>query len=164
MEPIQVEFTFNAAVFGKIQRYILWNFFNKGWLKWIVLAVVLIWILNQIISHSVLDVLIYVFVFGLFFGLWWLILSWVTKRNFTKNTVLQHPIRYVFSETDISLDTVTSKSVLQWPAFQQVTEAPEFFLLYQNKMAANPILKSGFHSEAEIARFRVLLQQKGLLK
>jgi hypothetical protein len=52
---------------------------------------------------------------------------------------------------------------LQWATFEKAMELPDFFLLQQNRVAVNPVLKSGFQSAADVERFRQLLRKKGLL-
>lgn len=161
MEPIQVEFTYTAEFFNKSQRQILWHYYTKGWLKWVFLLVAVCWIIKLVIDFNFwYTSLMLVFVVGL----WWLIFNWLSKRNFSKLATLQHPIRYVFREEDVTLNTQTSETVLQWAAFQYASEARDFFLLHQNRMAANPVMKSGFQSESEMERFRALLRRKGLMK
>ena len=164
MEPIPVEFTFTANIFGKTQRHILWNYFTKGWLKWILLALAIFWTVKLLVFNGVLSYLMSLAIAGVFLGLWWLIFSWLSRRNFSKFPALMHPIRYVFSEESVQLNTHTTQSVLQWSTFMSAGEAPEYFLLYQNRVAANPVLKSGFQSATDVERFRVLLRSKGLLK
>ena len=165
MQPIQVEFTFTPESFGKAQVYILFSYLKTGWVKWLILLGVSIWLggtfyFGRLSLLQIGKTLIWV---PLFLGLWWVIFRWLSRRNFSKFPMLQHPIRYTFGAENVSLTTQTSESLLQWGTFQKAEEARDFFLLYQNAFMASPLLKSGFQNETEQERFRQLLRSKGLL-
>ncbi|MDO8367434.1 MAG: YcxB family protein, partial [Saprospiraceae bacterium] len=134
MQPIQVEFTFTADSFGKAQIHIMFRYLKTGWVKWIILIGVALWLgitfyCGGLSLGQVANKLIWI---PLFLGLWWVIFRWLSRRNFSKYPMLQHPIRYVFSEENVQLTTNASESVVQWDSFQKAEEARDFFLLYQN--------------------------------
>lgn len=165
MQPIQVAFTFTPESFSKAQVYIMFQYLKSGRIKWIILFGVTLWLIStfyfgEVSMGSIANTLIWV---PLFLGLWWVIFRWLSKRNFSKHPILQHPIRYTFSTENIAVQTHSSESLAQWDTFQKATEARDFFLLYQSPFMANPLLKSGFQNEAEQERFRQLLREKGLL-
>jgi len=166
MQPIQVEFTFTPESFSKAQVYIMFQYLKTGRIKWIILFGVTLWLIStfyfgEVSLSRVSNILIWV---PLFLGLWWVIFRWLSRRNFSKHAILQHPIRYTFSEENVAVLTHSSESLAQWNTFQKATETRDFFLLYQNPFLANPILKSGFQQEADQEHFRQLLRAKGLLK
>mgnify|MGYP001579187268 CR=1 FL=1 len=166
MQPIQVEFTFTPESFGKAQVYIMFRYLKTGWIKWVLLLGVAVWLGSTFYfgGMSFLEIgktLIWV---PLFLGFWWVIFKWLSRRNFSKFPMLQHPIHYTFSVEKVDLITQSYESVLQWETFQKAEEARDFFLLYQNAFMASPLLKSGFESEIEQNRFRELLHSKNLLK
>lgn len=164
MEPIQVTFTFTPESFRKAQLFILLRFLSKGWIKWILIIGGALWLLGTYFlgGQDIFELLNTLIWIPVFVGFWWVIFRWLSRRNFTKLPMLQHPIRYIFEEQQVSLSTQTSQSVLQWETFQKVEEAREFFLLYQNAFLASPLLKSGFQNETELERFRTLLRSKQL--
>jgi len=166
MQPIQVEFTFSPESFGKAQVYILFSYLKTGWVKWVILLGIAVWLGSTFYFGGmgfgeIAKTLIWV---PLFLGLWWVIFKWLSRRNFSKFPMLQHPIRYSFSEEKVELITQSAESVLQWETFQKADEARDFFLLYQNAFMASPLLKSGFQNETEQERFREMLRSKHLLK
>ena len=166
MEPIQVEFTFTPESFGKAQMYIMLRFLKTGWLKWIALLGIVMWLglkgyAGRLNFMYLANTALLVFVFA---GVWWIVFRWLSRRNFSKFPNLQHPIQYLFKTADVQLNTHTTEGILQWETFQQAEEAKDFFLLYQNAFAASPILKSGFQNEIDLERFRDLLRSKNLLK
>lgn len=165
MQPIQVEFTFTPDSFSKAQVYIMFQYLKTGRIKWIILLAAILWLAStfyfgEVTFSRIASILIWV---PLFLGLWWVIFRWLSRRNFSKFAMLQHPIRYTFSAENIEVKTHSSEALVQWDTFQRAAEARDFFLLYQNPFMANPLLKSGFQSEAEQERFRQLLRAKALL-
>ncbi|MBP6811020.1 MAG: YcxB family protein [Saprospiraceae bacterium] len=166
MEPIQVEFTFTPDSFGKAQVYIMFRYLKTGWIKWVILLGVAVWLgstfyFGGLSFFEIGKTLIWV---PLFLALWWVIFRWLSRRNFSKYPMLQHPIRYTFQEENVTLSTHSSESVLLWDTFQKAEETRDFFLLYQNAFMASPLLKTGFQNEPEMERFRQLLHSKHLLK
>jgi hypothetical protein len=166
MEPIQVEFTFTPETFSKVQVHIMYRYFKTGWLKWILLLAAIVWVGMKAYSETfnftdLASTLIWV---PLFLGFWWVTFKWLSRRNFAKFPMLQHPIQYKFSEENVTMHTHTAESVLQWDVFQKAEEARDFFLLYQNTFMASPLMKPGFQNETEQERFRQLLRSKHLLK
>ncbi len=166
MEPIQVAFTFTPESFGKAQMHIMLRFLKTGWIKWIVLFGVIVWLgtkyyFGRLNGLYIANTLLWVFVFV---AIWWVVFRWLSRRNFSKFPNLQYPIQYIFGEENIQLTTHTTEGIMQWETFQQAEEAKDFFLLYQNSFAASPILKSGFENEIELERFRALLFSKNLLR
>ena len=165
MEPIQVEFTFSPESFGKAQLYIMIRYLKTGWVKWSILLAVVLWLgitfyFGGMSLSQVVNTLIWV---PLFLGIWWVLFRWLSRRNFSKYPMLQHSIRYSFSNENVSLTTHLSEAVTQWSAIQKAQEARDFFLLFQSTFMATPLLKSGFQNETELERFRELLRSKGLL-
>jgi len=166
MEPIKVEFTFTSESFSKAQLYIMVRYLKTGWIKWIVLFIVAVWLgttfyFGGVGVGKIVNTLIWV---PLFLGIWWVIFRWLSRRNFAKYPILQHPIRYTFTEENIGLTTHVTEAVTQWNAIQKAEEARDFFLLYQSSFMATPLLKSGFQNETDQERFRGLLRTKQLLK
>lgn len=166
MNPIQVEFTFTPESFGKAQLYIMVRYLKTGWIKWIVLFSVVLWLgttfyFGGVSASKIVNTLIWI---PFFLGIWWVLFRWLSRRNFSKYPMLQHPIRYTFSEENVGLTTHFSEAVTQWDAIQKAEEARDFFLLFQSAFMATPLLKSGFQNESEQERFRVLLRAKDLLK
>jgi hypothetical protein len=166
MQPIHVEFTFTPDTFGKIQAHIMFRYLKNGWLKWMLLVAAMVYVVTEYLYGArdwmrLANTLIWV---PFFLGAWWVIFKWLSKRNFSRVTLLQHPIRYIFKEDHISLTTHASESVVNWETFQKAEEARDFFLLYQGPMLASPLLKNGFENENEQERFRQLLRSKQLLK
>lgn len=166
MEPINVEFTFSADSFGKAQMYIMYLYLKNGMFKWILLLAALAYIGTEFfwgegnwfrLANSLTWL-------PLFAGVWYVVFKWLSRRNFTKYPMMQHPIRYVFSAEQIGLVTSVSDSSIQWEAIQKVEEARDFFLIYQSALSVSPLLKSGFQNEAEQERFRTLLREKQLFK
>ncbi|MFN0213632.1 MAG: YcxB family protein [Saprospiraceae bacterium] len=165
MEPIQVEFTFTADSFGKAQVHIMFRYLKTGWLKWILLFIILLWLGSTFYFGGVnwlriLNILTWV---PLFLAVWWVMFRWLSRRNFSKFPMLQHPIRYTFTKEKVNVKTQSSEAVLQWENFTKAEEASSFFLLYQNAFMASPLLKSGFQSETDQEKFRELLRSKNLL-
>jgi YcxB-like protein len=163
MESIQVEFTFTADIFWKAQRYLLWSQVSKGIVKWIFLAAIAALTLSCCLSGDIGAMVTYLVSIALFGGLWWVFFRWMSRRNFNKMEALQHPIHYTFSSDNIQVNSKNSQSVLQWGTFKKAAELPELFMLQQNHLVMNPVLKSGFRSEQDMQRFRELLVQKALL-
>lgn len=142
----------------------LWRFFSTGWVKWVYLGVVLLWLANLILRNDWMNLGVSVASMALVFGIWWWLFGWISRRTFQRTPALQYAIRYVFSPEEIRLSTQNAEAVLSWDTFQKAEELSEFFLLYQNKVIANPIIKKGFTSQEDMERFRLLLRNKGLLK
>jgi len=97
---------------------------------------------------------------AVFLGIWYVLFQFILRRAFKAATNLHHPIRYIFDETEVKVESGSSQTVHSWSAFERTVELPEWFLLYQNKVVFNPIPKSAFHSETELSRFRNLLKEK----
>ncbi len=166
MSPIQVEFSFTPESFGKAQMYIMLRFLKTGWIKWILLLGLCLWLgmkyyFGRLNFMYIANMALWIFVFA---AVWWIVFRWLSRRNFSKFPNLQHPIRYIFKEEEIQLSTHTTEGILQWETFQQAEESKDFFLLFQNVFAASPIPKSGFENETEQERFRTLLHSRNLLK
>ncbi len=164
MAPIQVEFTFSAESFGKAQLYIMIRYLNTGWVKWTILLAVALWLgltfyFGGLGWNQVVNTLIWI---PLFLGIWWVLFRWMSRRNFAKFAMLQHPIRYSFSDENVQLTTQLSEAMTPWNTIQKVEESRDFFLLFQSAFMASPLLKSGFKNESEMERFRQLVRSKGL--
>lgn len=140
MEPIPVEFTFTPEIFTKAQRFIIWNYLSKGVMRWILIALAIIWTVKLLVFNSVAEWLLAMGIAALLLFLWWFIFLWMSRRSFAKNNTLSHPIRYLFSEENVQLNTQNAQSVLQWATFEKALELPDLFLLQQNRVAVNPVL------------------------
>jgi hypothetical protein len=155
MEPIQLEFTLDAAAYSRLMQRIL----LKRGLIWIAVigGIVLI---NALVSPEFGGVWLIAL---LFFGLiWYFTFKFILRRSFKAATNLHHPIRYIFDEKEVKVETANSQTTHAWSAFTRTVELPEWFLLYQNKIVFNPIPKSAFKSNTEAEQFRELLKTKGL--
>lgn len=166
MEPITVEFTFTPDSFGKAQIYIMFLYLKNSMLKWVLLIAAVVYVATEFFYGDsnwlkLLNMLIWV---PFFLGAWWVVFRWLSRRNFHKYTMMQHPIRYTFTDENLQLTTYSAESTVQWNAIQKVEEARDFFLLYQSAQLISPLMKSGFKSEAEQERFRTLLHTKQLFK
>ncbi len=163
MEPILAEFTFTPEIFVKVQRFIIWNYISKGAMRWVLIVLAIFWTVKFVIFNTMAETLTVVGIVIMLLFIWWLIILWMSRRSFAKNKALKHPIRYLFSEESVQLNTQNVQSVLQWATFEKAIELPDVFLLQQNRVAVNPVLKSGFQTAADVERFRGLLRKKGLL-
>lgn len=163
MEPVQVEFTYTAQTFLRLRRLMLWRFFTTGWVKWVYLALVLLWLMKLVLQNAWTSFFISLASVAIVLAVWWWLFSWMTNRTYHQTAALKHPIRYVFSPQEIHLNTQNAEAVLQWNTFQKAEELPEFFLLYQNKAMANPVMKAGFANQNDMERFRNILIEKKLL-
>lgn len=166
MQAILVEFSFTAQTFSRAQMLILLYFFKSGWAKWVLLLAAALWLasklwLNNASPIEMLNTLIWV---PLFIGIWWLLMRWLTQRQFSKLPALQHPIQYTFGEENVTIKTHTAEAVMQWSSFQKAIEARDFFLLFQNVAIANVVMKSGFQNDADLEQFRQMLRVKNLMK
>lgn len=142
----------------------LWRFFSSGWVKWIYLGIILLWLLKLALQGESTYLVISLLSVAIVLGIWWWLFGWISKRTFDQNAVLKHPISYTFTPEEIRLHTQNADAVLQWNTFQKAEELSEFFLLFQNKATANPVMKAGFTGEPDMERFRNMLKEKQLLK
>lgn len=156
MQPIAIEFTMNPDAYTRLMRRLASK--RHYWYIGIGLAIFLI-INRQIFNGPIYVWAVPVLVFGVIF---YLILTLVIKRAFKFSTQLHHPLRYVFSEANVTVESEQAGAAYEWSDFEWVRELPGWFVLYQNKTVFNPVPKSAFGSEENQEKFRNLLQSKGL--
>lgn len=157
MEPIRLEFTLEMKAYTRLMQRIM----MKRVLVWaaVIGAVLLI---NIVINPE--RGLAWLTVGAAFLVVWYFLFQFILRRSFKAATNLHEPIRYVFDEKEVKVETGSSQTVHLWSAFERTVELPEWFLLYQNKIVFNPIPKSAFHTQAAMEQFRNLLKEKGLIQ
>ena len=156
MEPIAIEFTMNPDAYTRLMRRLASR--RHFWYIGIGMAIFLI-INRQIFKGPIYVWALPMLVFGLVF---YFLLTLVIKRTFKVSTQLHHPLRYVFSDANITVESEQAGAGYEWSDFEWVRELPGWFVLYQNKTVFNPVPKSAFGSEEKEEQFRKLLQSKGL--
>lgn len=166
MSPIPVAFTFTPDSFAKAQTLIMFRYLKNGWLKWLLLLALALYLITVFYDNEqpllkAANILLWV---PLFVGVWWIIFRWLSRRNYEKYPVLQHPIQYTFDESSIAVKTFASESSIQWTVFHKIEETRDFFFLYQSPYVATPLLKTGFQNETDTEMFRQLLRAKNLLR
>ena len=86
--------------------------------------------------------------------------TYFTSRNTYKNSVsLKGTMHYSFYDAGVTVESVTGRAELRWPAYLKVRESRHWFLLYTQRKLANPVPKRAFGSENEIVEFRELLRR-----
>lgn len=156
MEPVKIEFILDANAYARLMQRI----FMKKTLVWA--AVILgIAALNAYVNPQ--QGLFWFLVFLVFAAVWFFVFRFILRRTFKAAVNLHDPVRYIFEEKEVRVETAALNTSYQWNDFQKAVEMPEWFLLYQNKSVFNPVPKSAFVSEADIRQVRNLLTTKGLM-
>jgi len=165
--PIQVEFQMTPEMYQRVTRDLL-RFSFKQKRLWIVagISVVLLGVAMLLGGKDLSRD--WLFSYGpallLFGALWVAIFRFMPGRLIAKSRFPDpHPLRYTFTEAGAKIATATSESTIQWAGYIKVEETEEWLLLFQNKMVANPVLKSAFQA-GELERLREVLRGKGLMK
>ncbi len=84
-------------------------------------------------------------------------------RMFRKSPSWGKPVEYNFEDEVITQKSAHSETVMQWETFRTAEELPDWFLLHIGPMVYVPLPKRAFAGDEEMAKFRELLIQKGLL-
>ena len=110
------------------------------------------------------------FIALLVFGsIWYLLYQAVRKKTFQKkaarrafgaNPGLTSLVEWSADENQISNRTTLSSSTFLWPIFIKALEAPEGFLLYQNRTFFHFIPAHAFDSEGSLRQFADLARTK----
>lgn len=67
---------------------------------------------------------------------------------------------YVFSDEGIRIESRLANADVKWPAYRQVRETRQYFLLYAAPGFANIVPKRNFSGDAAVAEFRSLVRTK----
>lgn len=156
MEPVQIEFTMNPDAYSRLMRRLASK--RQFWYIGIGMAVFLI-INRQIFSGPIYIWALPIVLFGVLF---YLLFNLTINRTYKAATQLHQPLRYIFSEENIVVQSGDIDASYAWSDFEYVREMPEWFVLYQNRIRFNPIPKTAFNSEEMMDKFRNLLISKGL--
>jgi hypothetical protein len=164
MEPIQVSFTFTEDAYKKVSHHSVNQMLKRQKrLGYILVGILVITTTTALITGRWQMLLSFLLPVAVFVPVWRWTMNRMFKKVFAQQKNLHHPINYTFSDDHIASQSFSGESSLNWEAFEKAEEMPDFFLLYQNATIVNPILKSGFQNEADMAEFRGLLARKGLV-
>jgi len=84
------------------------------------------------------------------------------KRMFASSARLQERITYEFTDEIIRVTGESFKSEMDWMKIYKIVELKSWFLIYQNKRAANLIAKETLRDQQ--GAFKKLIQSKSYLK
>lgn len=82
---------------------------------------------------------------------------WNAKRNYQINSRAIERMQYEIDEEWISIKGDTFDSRMTWDKMHKVIETKSWFLIYQNKVAANIIVKKDLTTE-QLATFRAIVR------
>lgn len=93
-----------------------------------------------------------------------LLLTWLRgvlcRQGYQQSRKYTQPIRVVFSEETIHVESAEGVSDLKWSAYSRFHVAPRFILLYLTKRSFSVIPREAFADAAEEQRFLSLLEAK----
>ncbi len=84
---------------------------------------------------------------------------WKTKRIYDSNIRFKEEMVYTFDETWIQVKGESFESKLTWEKMYKIKETKSWFLIYQNKIAANVIPKKGMNAQ-QLKQLRSLIKNK----
>lgn len=167
-QPIQVEFQMTPESYQRVTRELVRFSFRQRRLKIMVAASVCFFAVTLLMTKGQASteewLWMYLPALVVMLLVWLGIFYYLPGRLISKHQFPEpHPLRYTFSDAEVSLATATSESTIQWAGYLKAEETEEWLLLFQNKTMANPVLKSAL-SSSDLEQLRGLLRAKGLMK
>ncbi|MFK7923665.1 MAG: YcxB family protein [Bacteroidia bacterium] len=156
MEPFEIR----TRIFPKdLLAFKYYMFYRRYWILPIVglvpvIELGLFWLMgqnvNEILGHLVLTVMVFIVLP--------LVMKFSNQRNYDKASAQFENILYTLTEEGIGIKAEGVDSKMAWQLFHAARETHNYYLLYQNKGAANIIPKRAFANQAVERRFVQILE------